>query len=249
MQKPYIGITVGEIINGYYPWSPVILGQAHTYIDAVVHAGGIPIEIPLCDDEDTVRRLYELCDGLLMSGGNDINPDSYASTHSDLTVNIAPARDNQELKLLAWAEKDDKPMLGICRGMQLYNAFKGGTLYQDLEAERPDTHNHHASIDKKDMLYIAHKLKIDPTSNLASIVQSKLLPTNSHHHQGIKDLASGLTANAWAEDGVIEGLESKARTFAIGVQSHPEALEPIEPRWRALFVSLIKHANQYGLKT
>jgi putative glutamine amidotransferase len=242
-----IGITAGEVLNNSEAWAPRVHGQAHTYIDAVSRSGATPTIIPLLNDETQLRHLYDMCAALLLSGGNDINPKLYGAEPSDQTVNISSRRDKQELQLLRWALEDNKPVLGICRGMQLINVSLGGTLYQDVDAEVPTADSHIASQIERSFGHIAHNLRVEETSMLASILDTHEIGVNALHHQAIKDLGKGLHASAWAEDGIIEALEMPDKRFLLGVQSHPEALEhEIEPRWRNLFASLTDAAISFN---
>lgn len=239
--KPLIGITAGELHNHSMPWGPLVYGQSRTYIDAVLHAGGAPVVLPITNDIEALRVLYEQCNGLLLSGGNDVDPALYGEKCKEYTETPAPARDSQELQLLQWAREDDKPILAICRGAQLLNVALGGTLYQDIAAEVPGAHNHVASRDKEDFTYIAHdRLLLKLGSRLAQILGVKEISTNALHHQSIKSLGKGLRLSAWAEDNVIEAIELPEAKFVIGVQSHPEALESeAETRWRKLFEAFV----------
>jgi len=239
--QPLIGVTAGETINQLYPHAPAVQGQSHTYIDAVVRAGGAPIILPLTEDKKVLHRLYEQCQGILFSGGNDLDPASYGDQPVDKTVDFSTERDRQEIQLLKWALEDDKPVLAICRGMQLLNVAQGGTLYQDIPTELPDAENHNISSEKKRESRIVHMLRIKPESKLAEVLGATELGANAYHHQAVKKLGHHIVTTAWAEDDVIEAIEMPGRRFVIGVQSHPESLEAsIEPRWRQLFRSFVK---------
>lgn len=241
---PIIGITVGEVVNKKEPWEPPVEGQSHTYIDAVARGGGAPIIIPLVDDQATLRQLYEQCDGILLSGGNDLSPALYSEQPSEFLGHIDQRRDRQEMMLCRWALEDEKPLLGICRGMQLLNVAQGGTLYQDIASEIPAADDHRASNYQQSFTHIAHGLRLEPSSRLAAILKSTEITTNALHHQAIKEVGGGLRASAWAEDGIIEAIELIGKEFAIGVQSHPEALEyEVEPRWRQLFAAFARAAK------
>jgi len=239
--QPLIGITAGEILNNSESWAPSVYGQAHTYIDAVSRAGGIPFIIPFLDDEIALRRLYDLTDAMIFSGGNDVDPELYGSKPSGLLGEVIRRRDNQELQLYKWALEDKKPILAICRGMQLLNVHQGGSLHQDIITSVPDAVNHRISDLKQSFEYLAHNLKIDPDSKLAAILETTEINANSLHHQAIKELGKGVKATAWAEDGIIEAVELEGEQFVIGVQSHPEAVEhEAEIRWRKLFTAFIE---------
>lgn len=244
--SPIIAITVGEIINydTGVVWIPTIYGQSHTYTDAIVQAGGAPFLLPLVDDEAVLRALYEKTAGFLLSGGHDLEPANYKSTQRHAKLITSPQRDKQELKLLEWALADDKPVLGICRGMQLINVGLGGTLHQHIEDSLPAAQDHTTNITKKDFRHLAHELTIEADSQLAHILGHTNIKTNTLHHQAIQTLGDGVVVTAYAEDDVIEAIELPGKRFVIGVQSHPEALEAeTEPLWGNLFQAFIASAT------
>lgn len=243
--QPLIGVTAGEIINKQYPWAPVTYGQSRTYIDAVIHAGGIPVILPLSEDEQVLRKLYKRCDGLLFSGGNDIDPAVYHQKRRTETADVSRRRDDQEIALIKWALADDKPVLAICRGMQLLNVARGGTLYQHIPDDLPAAGNHTISTERKTVTDLTHTLSVEPDSRLEKLVGPSGLKTNAHHHQAVRELGSGLVVTARAEDDVVEGLEIPGMRFVVAVQSHPESLEAeAEPRWRGLFEGFVAAAKR-----
>ncbi|MGH7218556.1 MAG: gamma-glutamyl-gamma-aminobutyrate hydrolase family protein [Candidatus Microsaccharimonas sp.] len=240
--KPIIGITTGEIINQTEPWSSTIYGQKRTYSDAVVAAGGVPVFIPFVP-EDVLKALYNQLDGIVFAGGNDIDPQLYNEAQHPLTVDISPERDRVETTLMTWALNDDKPIFAICRGFQLLNVHLNGNLYQDILTEYANASDHQLSTFKKDYTHIAHQLRLAPKSRLAAITKELTLATNTHHHQGIKKLADGLEASAWAEDGIIEAIEHPKRSFVLGVQCHPESLYKNDEKWAAVFRAFVQAAS------
>ena len=139
MQKPLIGITPGEIFNKKFPWAPVIYGQAHTYIDSVIDAGGIPIVLPLTEDKEVLSQLATRLDGLLLSGGNDISPKLYGEEKYKETLDTSDLRDGVEKFMLDKMIETERPVLAICRGIQFLNVYQGGTLYQDKAQLKPRT--------------------------------------------------------------------------------------------------------------
>ena len=251
--QPLIAITASEITNNDETWLPTAYGQSRTYTDAIIRAGGAPFVVPMTDDETVLRRLYEQCGGLLLPGGGDLDPASYnrpsssnkinPSTHPHLTK-LSPRRDQQEIQLLKWALRDNKPVLGICRGMQLINVALGGSLLSDINVNLSSASNHEANIHKKDFHHPAHRLRIEAGSRVAAVLDTDAIDTNSLHHQAVDKLGDGLVATAHAEDGLIEAIELPGKRFVIGVQSHPEALEAqTEPSWRKLFQAFVTAAS------
>lgn len=242
MRRPLIGISAGEVRNYLYPWAPPIHGQGHTYIDSIIRAGGLPVIIPISDDPDIIADICERIDGLLLSGGNDINPELYKEKACSATVNISPFRDTSDSHTLKAMLDTRKPVLAICRGMQFLNIHQGGTLYQDIASDVPDAADHQSSTLAKSLTHRAHTLEIDKTSKLAKHLKTTRLETNTHHHQAIKELGGGLVVTARSEDGIIEVIESDDDRFIIGVQSHPESLSEAIPEWHRLFKAFVAAA-------
>ena len=239
-RKPVIAISAGEVVNTVETWASVVYGQSTTYSEAVIHAGGVPVIMPITDDAAVLRHMYELCDGLLLAGGNDVDPARYGQKQAPETLVISPRRDAQELQLLQWALDDDMPVLAICRGMQLLNVSQGGSLHQHIPVHLPHAQNHEASRQHKNTKYLAHSLRIDPASRLANILEVTTIAANSQHHQAVHKIGTGLVASAWAEDEIVEALELPGKQFVLGVQPHPEGLEAAtEVRWAKLFDAFI----------
>jgi putative glutamine amidotransferase len=246
MRSPLIAVTAGEVHNQVEPWSPTTHGQSYTYIDAIIHAGGTPFIVPLVENEATQRQLYDMADGILFAGGNDPDPALYGQLPYPETVDVSVKRDQLELQFMDWAFKERKPLLGICRGMQLMNIQLNGTLYQDIPTDLPDADDHNSSTKQKSLVHKAHLLNVSDGTQLAAILGTLHPETNSHHHQAIKKLAARLTVNALSEDGLIEGVEYTGDSFAIGVQGHPESLEAhAVPVWKNLFSALVQEAIIY----
>jgi putative glutamine amidotransferase len=246
MRSPLIAVTAGEVHNRIEPWSPTTHGQSYTYIEAIIHAGGTPFIVPLVEDKNAQRQLFDMADGILLAGGNDPDPALYGEQPYPETVDVSVKRDQLELQLIDWAFKERKPLLGICRGMQLMNIQLGGTLYQDIPTDLPLASDHNSSTKQKSLVHKAHELTVVGGTQLATILGTPHPETNSHHHQAIKKLASRLIVNALSEDNLIEGVEYTGDSFALGVQGHPESLEAhAVPVWRNLFNSLIQEAILY----
>ncbi len=238
--KPLIGVIAGEIINQDIPWYPVAYGQPHTYTDAIIRAGGLPVIIPLTRNSKVIKALYKRVGGLMFCGGTDVNPKRYGEKSRRGNMKISDKRDEVEWQLMELALKDKKPVLGICRGMQVINVVLGGSLYQDIARDAPHGQGHRGADEVRSLGHIAHTLRIEPASQLAGILTTTTIKANANHHQAVKTLGKNLQATAWSEDGLVEGLELSGTAFVCGVQCHPEALEAeIEPGWRKLFEAFV----------
>lgn len=212
------------------------------YLLAIQEAGGVPLALAPGHDAETLRRLYELLDGLLLTGGEDVAPERYGEEvlYPDL-VQVVPERDAAEFQLLDWALADRLPILAICRGVQVLNVRLGGSLYQDLARDRPGAlpHNQAGATPRQEP---THPVTVLPGSFLADVVGAEQLLVNSLHHQAIKALAPSLFPVAYAPDGVIEGVEANDPTppaFLLGVQWHPEELIGHDPAARRLFDAFV----------
>jgi putative glutamine amidotransferase len=236
---PYIGIPCGIYPNPA-AWAPRLYGINQTYIHAVEAAGGVPLLIPLLAEEPALAALFALLDGLLLAGGDDVDPQHYGEQPHPRLGKVHPERDRVELLLLRWAQEREMPVLGICRGFQVLNVGLGGTLFQDLPSQLPGT-NHAASTEQREPGYLAHRLSLAPASRLAAALRAIDLKVNTRHHQGIKDLAEPLRATGWSDDGLVEAVESAGPGWVVGVQCHPEDLVVgDEERWPGLFRSFVR---------
>lgn len=232
--KPVIGIPCATLYDR--DWCPALHGHRQTYVDAVVRAGGVPVLIPLVDDEEVLQTLYDRIDGLLLAGGGDVDPAHYGEEPLPELGKVDALRDAVELPLARWAVADGKPVLGICRGVQVLNVSMGGSLYQDITTQLNSALHHDESYAKEDWTHMAHDLRLDPSSNMAKLFATTSFPINSLHHQSLKAIAPGLRAVGWAPDGVVEAVEGSNGQFIMGLQCHPEALQgSADPRWQALF--------------
>jgi putative glutamine amidotransferase len=211
------------------------------YVYAIEDAGGLPVIVPLLRDEDALRQLYRRLDGLLLTGGPDVHPRYYGEEVRPTCGRIDEPLDRVELTLLCWALDDDLPFFGICRGMQLLNVACGGTLYQDLPTEYSGALDHRPPDGRTALV---HELRVEPGTRLAELLGTTHLRVNSTHHQAARVVAAGLVVSARAEDGVIEGLEHPGKTFALGVQCHPEELYHAHPPLARLFSAFVAAAGR-----
>lgn len=189
------------------------------YTQALEEAGAASVILPLTEDKEALSRFASLCDGFLFPGGHDLSPALYGAEKSEQCGVVCPERDNMERLFFPMALETGKPLLGICRGVQLFNVMLGGDLYQDLPTELPSGVNHHETppYDKP-----AHSVKVLPGSPLFRAVGMEEMAVNSYHHQGVKTLGSGLEIAAAAPDGVTEAVYLPEHRFALAVQWHPE---------------------------
>jgi putative glutamine amidotransferase len=241
MTKPLIGIPTRSLT---LPDDTLLryAGLA-TYIRAIEIAGGAPLLIPLGLGEATLRAIFNRLDGLLMQGGVDVHPQEYGEPVQDYCGEIDPARDTIELELLRWAFAENKPTLGICRGIQMMNVAAGGSLYQDIPAQlqSPLKHQH---VKGNPYDFLAHNIELEPTSRLARALGATKIKVNSLHHQSLKRLAPGFHVVARAPDGVIEGIESDNQHFAVGVQFHPEWMIDADTRMIGVFKAFVQAVEE-----
>ena len=209
------------------------------YITAVQRAGGLPLLFPLLDSEEAWKAMIDKVDGVIFSGGEDIDPKHFGEElHPDCGT-IIPERDAQELFGYKYLLTTGKPFLAICRGIQLMNVAEGGTLYQDIPAQLPHITIRHSQPATADS---AHQADILPGTLLHSLVGADRVPVNSRHHQVVKDVAPGLRVSALSEDGLVEGLEFENGYPGIGTQWHPENLSKRREDMQSLFNWLVAKA-------
>jgi putative glutamine amidotransferase len=190
------------------------------YIESTTLSGGVPFILPVLEDEKMIKAQAESIDGLILSGGQDVNPLLYGEEPT--TKSGAPflARDKSEQLLLKHVIDQRKPVLAICRGLQILNVAYGGTLYQDI-SEIEESFVKHDQY--KNTSNPSHSITVKEGTHLHSLYGSGIL-INSFHHQAIKDVAPGFDVSAWAKDGVIEAVEKQGNQFVVGVQWHPEMM-------------------------
>jgi len=247
--RPIVAIPTQTLqsLGGVSADIPASWVMSQRYVQTLVIAGALPWLVPLVDDT-TLRGIYESIDGLFLPGGADIDPASYGRGPHPLCDKTDPERDRVELRLAQWALADGIPVLGVCRGMQLINVAAGGTLYQDLAEQRSGSIKHDyfpfgGSGHTRD--YLAHDVTISAGTHAARVFGDGCVRVNSMHHQGVKDVGSGLAVSGVAPDGLPEALERDNGHYLLAVQWHPEALTDGDERSRRLFSEFISAAREF----
>ena len=231
--RPVIGITTYAQEASWGVWRLPAALIPLDYVDAVERAGGRPVLIP--PSENGVAETLDTLDGVVFSGGADVDPSLYGAEPHPETDTPQARRDAGELALLEAALERDMPTLAICRGFQLLNIARGGDLVQHLPDEiGSDEHKQAPGV------FAQHPVEVKEGTRLAAMVGARSEVT-SHHHQGISRIGRGLVEAAWAGDGTLEGVEDPSQRFLVGVQWHPEAGED-----EALFRNLVEEASRYG---
>jgi putative glutamine amidotransferase len=219
------------------------------YVEGVAEAGGMPVVLPPSVSVRAAEVLLEGLDGLLLSGGPDLDPGYYGEEPIPELGATIPAWDALEMAMLGLALQRGMPIFGICRGMQILNVALGGTLYQDVSSQLgADVLNHWQATPK---CQSTHEVEVLDDSYLAQITDRQTVEVNSYHHQGIKGLADALTVSASSADGVIEALESRdfSDRWLVGVQWHPEGMRDIGSGHRNLFEAHVCAAERHALRS
>ncbi len=216
---------------------------ADDYISAIEKAGGVPIILPVTENEETRQQLLSQIDGILFTGGSDLDPQLYGELPSYGLGPVQPRRDQHEINLAKRAlYETDLPILGICRGMQLLNVVTGGTLFQDLKQDKPEGMNHGLSTSPK--AHPVHPVAITKDSLFHHVFESETIGVNSYHHQAIRQIGEGFEATMVAPDGLIEGIEWKGDRFVCAVQWHPEMMATSVPQIASLFNAFIEKCKK-----
>ncbi len=241
MRKPIIGISgslitdEGGMIPGYERVS-----LSNDYVQSVVRAGGIPYIIPVVYDDEVIKAQIKNVDGLIMSGGQDVDPMLYGEEPCKELGRLMPKRDKFDICVIKNAIELKKPILGICRGEQILNVANGGSLYQDLKFIEGSyiKHNQGHLPD-----HPTHTVTIEENSKLYSIFGKEII-VNSFHHLAVKAVAPGFKAVAYSKDGVVEAIERDGDLFVVGVQWHPEMLSASYENMQKIFTKLIEEAKK-----
>ena len=230
-RKPIIGISSSIIVDDLGSFAGYKRAYVNKdYVDAVVRAGGVPLIIPFTTNKEVIISQAQLIDGLILSGGHDINPYNYGQEPSQKIGEIFPERDIYEMILLE----------EICRGFQLINVAAGGTLYQDLSLI-PGNILKHNQVSNPTLK--THKIEIKKNSFISSIFGKETM-VNSFHHQAIDKVANDFIVVARASDGVVEAIEHKTYKFLVAVQWHPEMLAVNCEKARVLFSKFVEEAKK-----
>jgi putative glutamine amidotransferase len=218
------------------------------YVEGVAEAGGAPVVLPPVGDERAAGALVQSLDGLLLSGGSDLDPGYYGEEPTPELGVTLPERDAFEMALVGLALRRGSPVFGICRGMQVLNVALGGTLYQDLPSQWDgNVLKHRQAIHKWQP---THEVEVREGSYIAEVMGREVVKVNSYHHQGIKDLAEGLVATGRSTDGVVEAVEAKefSERWLLGVQWHAEAMRGAGPQQKSLFQAHVSAAEIHALR-
>lgn len=239
MKKPLIGLTPSHNTDsGDIQMRP-------TYLKALMAAGAIPVILPLTSCVSDLKQFADILDGFLFTGGPDVHPFLFGEETQAHCGSVSPERDQMELALLPIVMETAKPILGICRGVQLLNIGLGGNIWQDIPSQTesgfPLAHSQPFAFSIP-----AHTVTVKPGSRLAEITQSETLSVNSMHHQAVKDVAPGLTATAFSSDHIVEAVEMTDYPFFIGVQWHPEYLWEKDDASLKLFQAFVNASRSAG---
>ncbi len=236
MKKPMIGVLPLYDVKLESYW------MLPGYMEGIEAAGGIPVMLPLTSDPGTIRSIADTFDGFLFTGGQDIVPDIYGEKPEAFCGKPCHERDSMEELLFKQILLLDKPAFGICRGLQLFNALLGGTLYQDIpsqvQSENRINHSQKPPYDKP-----VHEVYIDRESPLYQLLELDSMPVNSYHHQGIKTLSERLKAAAKAGDGMIEAVYMPEKSFVRAVQWHPEFIYKADDNNLKLFIEFVNRCG------
>lgn len=240
MVKPRIGITASQFLTE----GGILAGTKRQYVSdayvrAILWAGGVPVVLPIVDDQEAITAQADMVDGLVLSGGGDIQPQLFGEEPVCQMGKVLPERDKHELALVKITVTAAKPILGICRGCQLLNIALGGSIYQHLSPVETNLQHDQQSPG----YYAGHTVMLEEGSKLASLWGTEVM-TNSFHHQAIKLAAHGLSITARTKDGIIEAVEHDTAPFIVGVQWHPELMLDSHPNMLDLFTAFVKAASR-----
>ncbi len=240
-RRPLIGVTTSITVRK----SPERAYVNSAYLAAVQEAGGVPVPIPPQLDAGAMDELLARCDGFLLTGGGDVDPAIFNEPPHPSLSEVAPARDRLEIALVRHAVAAGRPLLAVCRGIQVLNVALGGSLFQDVAGEPGTEIQHQQEKDGKPRDEPTHSVEVLAGSHLARVLGATELSVNSMHHQAVKAPGRGLVPVAFAPDMIIEGMElDDPDRFVLGVQWHPEELTRKDPAARALFSAFVSASHK-----
>lgn len=235
-KMPVIGITPA------FDYNAKRLYLKEGYFNAVEQAGGIAVILSFTRDERKIDEYLEMCDGIILTGGPDIDPKYFGEPDMPFNGDISPCRDQMELAVAEKAIECGKPLLGICRGIQIMNVAVGGSVYQDIYSQIKDRELIKHSQNAPEW-YPTHEIEIVRGSHISGIFSGKeRLFVNSLHHQALKDVPEVFEVTSKTCDGIIESIEHRDHPFAVGVQWHPELMWKEDREYLKIFEELIKEA-------
>ena len=237
--RPVIGISAYPRVVETSTGATLLHTASRFYVEGVERAGGVPVVLPVLPPE-LVDDLIPAVDGVLLTGGGDVQPSRYRAKPLSETRGVDPARDAFDIRLLERAVAADLPVLATCRGMQIVNVALGGSLIQHVPAVTGQNHDHYERWREG-----VHRVKIEPDSRLAEALGTTEVEVNSIHHQAVDEAAPGTRAVAWADDDTVEALELPGSPQVVAVQWHPELLEDW-PEQQGLFRQLVDRATRRG---
>ncbi|HHW48242.1 MAG TPA: gamma-glutamyl-gamma-aminobutyrate hydrolase family protein [Clostridiaceae bacterium] len=237
--KPLIGVTP------FYDYEKKITYIKHGYMEGIAEAGGLGVLLPLMQKEDELADICKRLDGFLISGGPDIDAGLFGEENLPFNGEISPLRDSLEIFIAREAIRSGKPILGICRGIQVLNVALGGTLYQDIYSQIKNKvlikHSQNAP-----KWYPTHCIAVEEGSKVWTVYKRERVCVNSFHHQAIKDVADGFLVTSRTSDGIIESIEHAKHVFAVGVQWHPELMWEKDKQHLGLFTKFIEAAAVFS---
>ena len=244
MKKPLIGISGNTLRDSSGAYVDLIRSYVNQdYVRSIEEAGGIPIIIPFTENLEQAKETINIVDGLLLTGGHDVYPLNYGEEPLRGIGDVFPERDKFDFALLAAAEARNLPVFAICRGCQIVNVYRGGSLYQDLPYDENCTIKHSQN---QTPALPTHTVEIEPDSKLAKIIGTTTWITNSHHHQTCRNIGESLVVTGRAKDGTVEALEDTSRPWFVATQFHPEMMHVKDIHAKALFKAFVdatKEAN------
>ena len=242
MKKPCIGVSGSILRDNDGPYVDLLRAYVNDdYTRSIEEAGGIPVIIPFTKNHEVACETVARLDGLLLSGGHDVYPLHYGEEPLQGLGEVWPERDQFDFALIKAAEEKQIPIFGICRGLQILNVYRGGSLYQDLKYDQNCTLKHSQN---QTPALGTHTVDIEFESKLASAIGRSTWITNSHHHQTIKNLGEGLHVVARAKDGTVEAIEDATYPWMVACQFHPEMMSVTDETAKRLFAAFVTAAQE-----